>query len=127
MWSWPPIENAHCLRRNEITFAGGIVKTLIDLVLIAIPYPLIMKLNMPKSQRIAVLCLFSLGGLVVCAGSIRSYYIWRIYFKTNDITWMAYWAYFWSALEHYLGIVSLPSDCNSFLFCTQDLLLGWNL
>jgi hypothetical protein len=78
---------------------------LIDVLLIALPYPLISKLTMSRRERFAVLFLFSLGILITIFGSLRSYYVWLIYFKTGDFTWYAYWAYFWSAMEHYAGII----------------------
>ena len=105
MWSWPPIENASCVRRAEVILSGGIIKTLIDVLLIALPYPLISKLTLSRRERFAVLSLFSLGILITIFGSLRSYYVWQIYFKTGDFTWYAYWAYFWSAMEHYTGII----------------------
>jgi hypothetical protein len=118
MWAWPPIENVNCLRRGEIALAGGIVKTLIDVLLIAIPYPLIAHLNIQISKRVTVLCFLALGILVVGAGCVRAYYTWQMYFGTDDRTWVAYWAYFWSALEHELGIVR-SFLLNSFIQSAQ--------
>jgi hypothetical protein len=105
VWAWPPIENASCVRRAEVIFSGGIVKILIDVLLIALPYLLISKIKLTPRERFAVLSLFSLGILVTIFGSLRSYYVWQIYFRTGDFTWYAYWAYFWSAMEHYIGVI----------------------
>jgi hypothetical protein len=105
VWAWPPLENANCIRRGEVTFSGGIVKIMIDVLLIALPYPLISRLKLTGRERFAVSFLLSLGILVTIFGSLRSFYTWRIYFRTDDFSWYAYWAYFWSAMEHYIGII----------------------
>jgi hypothetical protein len=106
MWAWPPVQDVQCARKAENTFSGGIVKSLIDVILIALPYHLIVTLNMSYSKRFLILSLFSLGGFVVVAGCIRSYYIWKMFFQTDDFSWVMYWAHFWSLIEVYIGVVS---------------------
>jgi hypothetical protein len=105
VWSATPIENASCVRRAEVIFSGGIVKTLIDVLLISLPYPLICKLTLSLRERSAVLSLFSLGISITIFGSLRSYYIYQVYFKSGDSTWFAFWIYYWSSMEHYIGII----------------------
>lgn len=105
LWAFPPIRDAQCLRRAEITFAGAIVKTIIDVILILLPIPLVLKMTMRNTQRLALLTLLSLGIVVTAAGGVRIYYVHKMYFVSDDRTWYAYSAYFAGCLEHSVGIV----------------------
>jgi hypothetical protein len=106
MWAFPPIQDATCLRKGQIILSGGVIKTLIDFVLIIIPIPLIMSLNLKKSRRISIFSLLSLGSFVTIAGGFRVHSIWQMYFKSDDRTWIGGSASFASALELDFGIVS---------------------
>lgn len=44
-------------------FANGIAAMLIDVFILCIPIPIIYKLQMPLSQKVAVAGIFLLGGL----------------------------------------------------------------
>lgn len=42
-----------------------------------VPVPLVMRLRMPMKQRVGVSVLFALGFVVIIAGSVRTYFIWK--------------------------------------------------
>ncbi|KAF2401101.1 hypothetical protein EJ06DRAFT_575719 [Trichodelitschia bisporula] len=105
MWAFPPVEDARCLRKGQITVSGGIIKTLIDFMLIALPVPLLMRLTMRTRQRRGLLALIGLGIVVPAAGSVRIYNNYQMYFVSTDRTWVLYRAYSASALEGSLGII----------------------
>lgn len=60
-----------CLNEGTTMVANGIVHTVADAMTTALPIPMIMKLRMPKGQKIGVLCLLGLGFIVTIAGIIR--------------------------------------------------------
>lgn len=76
-----------------------------DLLVTLVPLPIVMQLQMPKKQRVAVMVLLSLGFVVTAVGILRTYYIWG--FEHNyDLSWASYPLYVCATIEVDLGIVS---------------------
>lgn len=90
-------------------FAGGIVNTVADFVVTVVPIPLIMRLRMPKPERIGVIVLLSLGFFITLAGIIRTYYIWLALVHTKDASWYSYPLFVAATVEVDVGIVSWTS------------------
>jgi hypothetical protein len=68
-WTFPA--RGKCIDEGKATLAGGIINCFADLLITALPIPVIMKLNMPLKQRLGVTVLLSLGLIVTIAGIIR--------------------------------------------------------
>jgi hypothetical protein len=60
--------------------------TFSELVVAALPIPIVFRLKMSPTQRWSVLSLISLGFLVTVVGSVRTYYVW-VLFSSDDLTW----------------------------------------
>ncbi|KAJ5114638.1 hypothetical protein NUU61_000397 [Penicillium alfredii] len=70
-----------------------------DLLILAMPMPIVWKLQMPRTQKIIVSGIFALGGFI-----IRIYYMSKL--KTDlDITWVMGYVYMWSTVEPAVGII----------------------
>jgi len=104
-WEFPTPASAKCLNEAACTLAGGIVKTFVDLLITTIPIPLILRMQMERRQRYAVIVLLSLGYLVTAAGAVRSYYTYRVFYNNYDLTWYQYPAFLAAAVENDVAII----------------------
>ncbi|KAL1604452.1 hypothetical protein SLS59_003644 [Nothophoma quercina] len=62
-------------------------------------------LSLPWNQRIGLIVLFSVGGVIVVAGSFRAYWIHYTLFETYDATWEGYNIWIWTAIETNVGVI----------------------
>ena len=60
-----------CLDEGKVTLAAGIINCFADLLVTALPIPMVMRLQMPIGQRLGVAVLLGLGFIVTLAGVIR--------------------------------------------------------
>lgn len=86
-------------------FYWGIANNLADMVVVALPIPLIIKLQLPVRQRFGAIFLVSLGLIVCIAGGFRTYFIWFALVSTYDYTWNSYGIYVSAMIEFDLGVV----------------------
>jgi hypothetical protein len=63
----PTTPGGHCANMNAAYTATGILDVSVDIFILIIPLPMVMKLQMPIANRIAVTCIFTLGILSVAA------------------------------------------------------------
>ncbi|KAI7234261.1 hypothetical protein KC365_g6034 [Hortaea werneckii] len=86
-WEFPPTTDGHCLDEGIATLAAGALNLAADFLATITPIPLVMRLNMRLKYRIGVSVLFGLGFIVIVAGIVRTYYIWKGLMDTYDETW----------------------------------------
>lgn len=58
-----PAAEGTCVDVPQFFFINGIIAVLIDVMILCIPAPVIWKLQMPKTQRVAVTSILLLGSL----------------------------------------------------------------
>lgn len=63
--NWAPIFTflAKCTASLDVLTAFGVTDVVTDLIIMAMPIPLIWTLQMPKRKKVAVTCIFALGFL----------------------------------------------------------------
>jgi hypothetical protein len=111
--SWTPQTSWISERGNLL--GAGIINTATDFIVVILPMPTVWKLKIPLQQQIIVVMLFSAGFVVICAGAVRTYYLYQVTVGW-DKTWTAFAAWVASSVELYVGIVSLfPTPSNAFL------------
>lgn len=76
-----------------------------DFMIYALPIPTLFSLSLPWSQRIGLVVLFSVGGVIVVASSFRAYWIHYTLFRTYDATWEGYQIWVWTAVETNVGVI----------------------
>jgi hypothetical protein len=76
-----------------------------DFLIYALPIPTLIRLSLPWSQRIGLIVLFSVGGVIVVAGSFRAYWVHFVLFKTYDVTWEGFQIWVWTAVETNVGVI----------------------
>jgi hypothetical protein len=99
-------EPQKCVNMEVFLLVAGILNTLSDFLVVLLPIPVVLKLQLPRRQLIVVTMLFGAGFLVCAAGGART---WFTYMLTSsfDATWYGYRASLSSSVELYIGIVSL--------------------
>ncbi|KAI9646525.1 hypothetical protein NHQ30_004518 [Ciborinia camelliae] len=93
----------------HVTFAGSL-NTLTDFVVVLFPIPKMLKLQIPRRQRLGIIFLFAAGFLVCIAGAVRTYYTY-VELSSFDRTWDSYGVWISSCVELYVGIIcaSIPA------------------
>lgn len=71
-----------------------------------IPCALVLSLNLPRRQKLALYSLFLLGFLVVAAGLVRTIYINYLINETYDNTWFLWKFWLWTLVELYASIAA---------------------
>jgi hypothetical protein len=70
-----------------------------------LPMPTLYKLKLPSTQRIGLMILFGIGGVIVVAGSFRAYWVHYVVFDTYDVTWEGFQIWVWTAVETNVGVI----------------------
>ena len=114
--SWTP--QTTCISERDNLLGAGIINTATDFIVVILPMPTVWKLKLPLQQQIIVMTLFSAGFVVICAGAVRTYYLYQVTIGW-DKTWTAFTAWVASSVELYVGIVSLPPTTSNAFLTTQ--------
>ncbi|KAF4778685.1 hypothetical protein HER10_EVM0008810 [Colletotrichum scovillei] len=99
-----------CINVGRFFFILAIINLITDVILLVIPVPEILKLQMRKDKKIAVCGILGLGGFVCIASAVRVHYL-NVFSTATDVTWMMGPVAIWSSVEPSVGIFSacLPS------------------
>jgi hypothetical protein len=88
--------------------SASVINVVSDFLVVLIPIPVVLKLNMRSRQRAIVIALFSTGFMVCVVGIVRTVYGAKMTDdKTTDFAWDAFPVYISGAVELYVGLVSL--------------------
>lgn len=68
---WDPNVKGTCLDQTAIITADAVISTVSDLIILIVPLPLTMSLQMAKKKKMRVVALMGAGGLAVLASVIR--------------------------------------------------------
>ncbi|CAN9336884.1 unnamed protein product [Alternaria alternata] len=83
----------------------GIINLFGDICILTIPVQSVLKLNMGRSQKVAVILTFLLGSFVCFASLYRIITIVHLV-NTTDISWAKSDVFIWSSVEPSVGIIS---------------------
>ncbi|CAF3501602.1 unnamed protein product [Fusarium graminearum] len=99
-----PDAEGTCINTSLFYFVNGICAMLIDIAILCVPIPTILKLRMPNSQKIAVAGILLVGAFVCIASIVRIFYMDKLV-KAQDFTWAMAQVFIWSCCEPLVGIV----------------------
>jgi hypothetical protein len=102
---WTSDTLKHCISEGPVVLSQAIVMVLLDLMVCALPIPTLLKLQLPKAERILLVALFSLGIVVVVAAGMRAYWTHHVTDETYDVTWEGFYLWIWTAVEANLGVI----------------------
>ncbi|KAI0471178.1 integral membrane protein [Xylaria cf. heliscus] len=103
---WDKTIEASCnVDSQRFLFAISIPNILIDVTLLSLPVPYVIRLNIAKSQKRAILSMFTLGGFVCIASILR---LVAVVTQPNneDLTWNIVNQSIWATVEANLAIIS---------------------
>ncbi|KAM0547254.1 hypothetical protein ACHAPJ_010516 [Fusarium lateritium] len=103
-------ENMKCVDINAFYLANAAVNIFTDILTYTLPIPLVMKLRVPRRQKISLAIILGLGLFACVSSIIRITYIPPM-LSSKDQTWVISNAMYWSVIETNIGILaaSIPS------------------
>jgi len=104
--AWAQTHKFNCRDEHIALPISAATSVLGDFYTTLIPYVLIVKLNLPRRQKLALYSLFLLGFLVVAAGIVRTYFINYLINETYDNTWYLWKLWIWTFVELYISIIA---------------------
>jgi hypothetical protein len=82
---WNPTQPGFCgIIPLKFAFATSIINVVGDFIVVALPIPMVLKLDLPQGRKIGVCVIFLLGGIVILASVIRLMYFQKV--KLLDVT-----------------------------------------
>jgi hypothetical protein len=96
--AWMVVPTGKCISTNRTLYLQGGANILIDIILIVIVVPQVLRLQLPKRQKYSLLFLITLSWLGILAAIIRLVRITEG-FNTDDPPWVTYDTGIWNALE----------------------------
>lgn len=115
---WNKTIPAKCLGDKEVQITNSIGNIITDLSLLALPIPIIWKLNLSKERKIALTGIFGLGLFGCLVSMLRAYFVFRIG-DGSDLPLDAVTTSCWTLAEITAGTVC------SCLITLQPLLKQW--
>ncbi|KAF2744974.1 hypothetical protein M011DRAFT_460462 [Sporormia fimetaria CBS 119925] len=103
------ITEGTCLDRTPLYMATAVLNIVTDVILLVLPIPMVLKLQMPKVQKAGVLCIFGVGSMTCITSAVRFVLLFPMR-KTIDQTWAIVTPGLWILIEANLVIItgSLP-------------------
>ncbi|KAL4733161.1 hypothetical protein BDV11DRAFT_200568 [Aspergillus similis] len=93
-----------CVDINTFFLAAGIINMLNDIIILAIPFPRIIKLQMTLRKKLAVCGIMAVGIFVCVASIVRIHYL-SVFMHALDITWLMGPVFIWSTIEPSVAII----------------------
>lgn len=60
---WNPAVSGHCLQDDALWYSNASLNMLTDMAILIIPIPVLVLLDLPLRQKVALCCIFALGWL----------------------------------------------------------------
>ncbi|PGH07999.1 hypothetical protein GX51_01439 [Blastomyces parvus] len=107
---WDDTVEGNCMNRDAFWLSTAIVHIVTDIILLAMPMPILIRLNLPKRQRIALVLVFALGGFVCITSGLRLESVRQVA-RSADIIASNAAAASWSSVESNVAIIccTLPT------------------
>ncbi|KAF2177469.1 hypothetical protein K469DRAFT_603311 [Zopfia rhizophila CBS 207.26] len=114
--SWRLRNELKGFNEGAVIVSVGVIGTLQDFFICALPIILVWNLQIPRRQKAALIGIFGMGLLTCVCGIMRTYYAIYIYNYTYDITWYAFYGWIWTALEADLGVICASAPALKVFF-----------
>ncbi|KAJ5738130.1 hypothetical protein N7493_001285 [Penicillium malachiteum] len=101
---------------------AGVINMLNDFILLLIPFPRIIKLQMPVKKKAAICCIMAVGSFACVASIVRIYVLWQ-YTVSVDVAYHMGPLFIWSTIEPGVAIITacLPHLAPLFKLATQKM------
>ncbi|KAK8044185.1 Satratoxin biosynthesis SC1 cluster protein 4 [Apiospora rasikravindrae] len=103
--SWDVLETeGKCINQAALYIATAVANIVSDVILFVLPIPLVVKLHMPKMQKIGLFFVFAIGSATVVTSIIRTA-ILPTMLTDPDQTWAISFATMWIVIEANLLVI----------------------
>ncbi|PMD58839.1 uncharacterized protein K444DRAFT_416939 [Hyaloscypha bicolor E] len=99
------IQYGSCIDSVIIWIFNSVMNSITDITMIFLPILMMWNLQISRRQKIAVNCIFLLGGFVSIVSIIRLVYIVMLLYIKSDTTWSAVQSGIWAVIELYVAII----------------------
>ncbi|PYI31309.1 hypothetical protein BP00DRAFT_396487 [Aspergillus indologenus CBS 114.80] len=93
-----------CIDVDRFFLAAGILNMLNDFIILIIPFPRIVKLQMSMQKKLAISGIMAVGIFVCVASIVRIRYL-SIFMSSTDLTWLMGPVFIWSSIEPSVAVV----------------------
>ncbi|KAF3058313.1 hypothetical protein GL218_05829 [Daldinia childiae] len=100
---WQDSLPGHCLDTESLFLIGSIADVVMDFLILALPLPAIIRLQMPLSRKLELVVIFALGGLTCVLSLVRFLEAKDSIYDRSDITWKSWFPLIWGVAEPCLG------------------------
>ncbi|KAL8954576.1 MAG: hypothetical protein Q9183_007039 [Haloplaca sp. 2 TL-2023] len=84
---WDPFIESTCLDQQKLTLSNSILNVIFDFIVLLVPVPMLLKLQVSTRQKLVVGALFSLGSITCIVSAVRIYYQNKVFTGGIDISW----------------------------------------
>ncbi|KAI1348224.1 hypothetical protein F5Y01DRAFT_292849 [Xylaria sp. FL0043] len=102
---WDESLLGHCLDTVTLFLGGSIADVAFDFLILVLPMPAIIELQLPLPKKISIVGIFVLGGLTCILSLIRFLGARVSIYDRSDITWKSWLPLIWAVAEPCLGTV----------------------
>ncbi|KAJ5369879.1 uncharacterized protein N7496_005971 [Penicillium cataractarum] len=115
--AWDPSFPEGCNDLHATYFSTAGINILTDLIILVIPLPLLMKLNLHRRRKYALIAIFLSGTFASAASIVRLNGLYK-YTVTKDVSYDAIQILFWSQIEVNVAIISASAPSLRPMFAT---------
>ncbi|KAL8645054.1 MAG: hypothetical protein Q9210_006924 [Variospora velana] len=83
----PSIPDSKCVKGTKLYLANAILNVVFDFMVLLVPVPMLLKLQVPTRQKFVIGALFSLGSITCVISAVRIYFSESIIPFVADLTW----------------------------------------
>lgn len=110
--AWKTDEPGSCLPVGATFYGLAIFTIICDVVIIFLPIPLLLRLNIKPAQKAGVVCLFLLGLFTTICSILRLTQIHRVAFGDGNSTMLV----LWGTIEFNVGVcISLQKNASNLI------------
>ncbi|KAH7039470.1 hypothetical protein B0J12DRAFT_762765 [Macrophomina phaseolina] len=113
---WSRTHDWHCFNEGAAMLSASAISVMQDVLACGLPLLLFRKLQIPRRQKIALGCIFSVGIFICITGILRIVYIRPLYTSTYDIAWEAGPVWAWTAVEAHMAIICASAPALKLFF-----------
>ncbi|KAN0115222.1 hypothetical protein V8E51_004766 [Hyaloscypha variabilis] len=95
---WDVLQHGNCVDLHAFTYTTGGLFIALDVIILILPIPCLVKLKMDRKKKINVIFMFSIG-VVACITSVVRLHFIVCFANSSDPTWDDVDAAIWSTLE----------------------------
>lgn len=99
------VTRGSCLNRTPLYMATAVLNMATDIILLVLPIPMIVKLQMPRIQKAGLICIFGVGSATCVTSGVRLVLLFPM-LKTTDQTWAIVTPGIWILIEANLVIIT---------------------